>query len=468
MAKESGEGMYERITALLKNESCRFTPSGPTIGEIAARSAGFRDLLRRQVVPADEPVCLCCEDRSLLLAALLASLAGAPPFIVPHAFNRQVLTEAREARPFRLILADTAVEPPEGTEVISWEACPIGPPSLPLVHPLDQPFLWLFTGGSTGRPRLWAKTPKNLFQEAFHLAETFAVGPDDLILSTVGPRHIYGLLGSVLLPFVSQAKILNRTYAFPREILAALHRHEATILLSVPPHYRAFRTAAPVRGTLRLALSSAAPLAPEDGAFFLEQTGLAIHELYGSTETGGMALRAYGADHGAWEPFTCLEWKIAEERLCVRSPFVSPDLPRDDEGFFMTADRCAAAGARRFQVLGRIDAVVKIAGKRVDLEEVRERIRRIPGVSDACLLTLPRADARQVEICALIAGAGPAREIRAAVRVLADPYGRPRRVRIVKALPLLPNGKIDRKKIEGLFAAPPPRPRAEESPAGVI
>jgi acyl-coenzyme A synthetase/AMP-(fatty) acid ligase len=446
--------MYEQIAALLKNKTCRYTPSGPMVGEIAALAVGIRDTLLTRGAPADEPVCLCVERKSHLLAALLASLAGAPLFILPHTFDPQTLKEVHEASPFRLILADRAVEPPAGTTVLPLAACrPVDSP-LTLVHPPERPFLSLFTGGSTGMPKLWSKTPGNLFGEAFHLARTFGIGPTDLILSTVGPRHIYGLLGSILLPFVASARVLDRTCLFPREILSALRKEEATVLLSVPAHYRTLKVDELERHTLRLALSSAAPLDAGDAAFFLEKTGLAIRELYGSTETGGMATRTYGENHGSWEPFDCLGWQILAERLCVRSPFVSPDLPCDGEGFFMTADRVAAAGRKGFRVLGRADRIVKVAGKRVDLEEIREKIRRIPGVTDAHVAALPVKGVRQAEIVALVASDRPAREVREAIRSLDDPYGRPRRVRIVRAIPVLPNGKIDLGRIEQLLAAP--------------
>ncbi len=92
--------MYRTIRALLKKSDCSFAPSGPTIGEIEALAAGIRDHLNERGAPADEPVCLCVEERSHLLAALLASIAGAPPFILPHAFQPQVLEEVQVARPF--------------------------------------------------------------------------------------------------------------------------------------------------------------------------------------------------------------------------------------------------------------------------------------------------------------------------------------------------------------------------------
>jgi acyl-coenzyme A synthetase/AMP-(fatty) acid ligase len=446
--------MNQTILALLENGKHRFTPSGPTVGEIWKLAVGIRDALVRLDASADDPVCLCVGDRPHLLSSLLASLAGAPPFILPHAFHPQVLREVHEAKPFRLILTDAAVEPPEGAAVIRVEACRPGDQPLKLVRPPDQPFISLFTGGSTGKPRTWSKTPANLFGEAFYLAQTLGIGNGDRFLSTVPPQHIYGLLYSVLLPFVASARVLRRTCTFPREILGALQKEEATVLVGVPIHYRALRSGDLKRFSLRLAFSSAAPLDPGDAAFFLERTGLAITEIYGSTETGGMATRTYGENQGSWAPFACLDWKILSQRLCVRSDFVSPDLPLDAEGFFVTADRVSQAGGNRFRFLGRADHIVKVAGKRVDLEEIRDKIRRIPGVTDAYISTLPLNRARRAEIVALVATDLPARNLRAAIRSMDESYGRPRRIRIVNAIPVLPNGKIDRQRIDQLLAAP--------------
>ncbi len=447
--------MYRTIRALLEKSGCRYNPSGPTIGEIEALAAGIRDRFLERGAPVDEPVCLCVGERSHLLAALLASMAGAPPFILPHAFHPQVLKEVQAARPFRLILADTAVEPPEGVAVIGMEECRPSRPLLKLVRPADQVFLSLFTGGSTGKPRIWSKTPANLFGEALHLAKTFGIGGDDLILPTVPPQHIYGLLFSVLLPFAASARVIGRTCTFPQEILSALQNERATVLVSVPIHYRAMRTGGIRQFSLRLALSSAAPLDGDDAAFFREQTGLAINEIYGSTETGGMAIRRYGENHGSWEPFACIDWKILSDHLCVRSAFVSPDLPRDAAGYFMTADRVAEAGENRFTLRGRADHIVKVAGKRVDLEEIREKIRRIPGVTDAYVTAVPLKRVRQVEIAALVVSDLPVRTLRAAIRSMEGSCGRPGRIRIVGALPTLPNGKIDRERVDQLLSAPP-------------
>ena len=455
--------LNRRILDLLEDGDRLFAPYGPTIGEIRTLAVEIRDRLVRSDLSTDSPVCLCIEDKPHLLAALLASLAGAPHFILPHAFHPQVLRDLREAKPFRLILTDSDVEPPKGATVIRLEDCRPGDRPLRLVRPPDQPFVSLFTGGSTGKSRIWSKTAANLFGEAFYIAHTLGVGNRDCLLSTVPPQHIYGLLYSVLLPFVAQARVLCRTCTFPREILDALEKEKATVLVSVPIHYRALRSGDLRPFSLRLAFSSAAPLDPGDAVSFLEKTGVAVTEIYGSTETGGVATRADGGKQGFWTPYACIEWKILSERLCVRSDFISPDLPRDAEGYFITSDRVSQVEGNLFRFLGRADHIVKIAGKRVDLEEIRERIRRIPGVTDAFITVLPPNRTQRAEIAALVATDLPARDLRAAIRSLEGSHGRPRRIRTVRAIPTLPNGKIDRERVEQILNAPRSPKKERES-----
>jgi acyl-coenzyme A synthetase/AMP-(fatty) acid ligase len=177
-----------------------------------------------------------------------------------------------------------------------------------------------------------------------------------------------------------------------------------------------------------------------------------------------MATRTGGTGHSSWVPFTCLDWMIHSERLCVRSNFISPDLPRDGEGFFLTSDRVSLVEENRFIFLGRADHIVKVAGKRVDLDEIREKIRRIPGVTDAYVTSIPLKRARQSQIAALVATGLAARDLRTAIRSMDLDYGRPRRIRIVRTIPVLPNGKIDRRRVDLLLASSPvPTDRRERS-----
>ena len=99
-------------------------------------------------------------------------------------------------------IADNPEEMPAGVEIITPLPAAAENINPELIRDPDKPFLSLFTGGSTGKPKVWSKSPRNLLAEAFYLKERFSLSDKDLFVATVPPYHIYGLLFSVLVPFV--------------------------------------------------------------------------------------------------------------------------------------------------------------------------------------------------------------------------------------------------------------------------
>lgn len=429
-----------------------FILGGCTYGGLYRLAGGLFDLTR--TANAERPwLCLCTHDKALVMAAVIASLAGGPRLILPYAFSRQALTEVCDARRPAFFLADRPGSPdcPAGPRVLVPEMLPRDAALPRGICDPDVPFLALFTGGSTDKPKIWDKTPGNLLSEARYQAAALGVSRDDIFLSTVPPNHIYGLLFSVLVPFVGSARVLKGIYSFPREILRTAEDCRASILVGVPVHYRTLNTDALRRHGLRTALSSAGELAREDALFFREATGVDVVEVYGSTETGGIATRRRVPDGESWRPMDPVSWTIREGRLCVSSVFLCPTLPRDDDGFFMTADCVDADGGDRFILRGRTDDIVKIGGKRVDLSAVQAKLKRIPGVRDAVVIAVPAGRGRQNELAALVATGLDAPRVKRRLARMSEAYAVPRRVIVVADIPMTPAGKYDRARIEGLL-----------------
>lgn len=399
---------------------------------------------------AGTSICLCSDDKALYAAAVIAALAGGPRLILPHAFSRQALTEVADCLAPSLFLTDGPRDFPAGYPVVDVSSLPSAASMPTTVRDPDETFLVLFTGGSTGSPKIWPKTPRNMLAEARYQVEAFGITEADLLLSTVPPNHIYGLLFSVLVPLVSGARILPGIYTFPREILRMAEEYKATALVSVPVHYRILKTDGLQRFHLRLAFSSAGLLDEGDALFFREKTGVDVTEVYGSTETGGVATRRRAIDGGSWIPMSPIEWKIREERLCVRSAFLSPTLERDGEDFFIMADCAEPCGEDRFIFRGRQDDIVKIGGKRVDMGAVRAKLKAIPGVSDAVVISVPVRSGRQNELAALVAAVPglDAAEVRRQMVMGSEAYAVPKRIAVTDAIPMTPSGKYDRGQIE--------------------
>ncbi len=419
-----------------------FVRSGATFGEVYAMASWLRIALADRK-PKSEPICLATDNKAIMAAALLASLGGGPTLLLPYAFSAKALTRLQQITGFTTAISDIVREFPEGVQVICPKA--EGPEKRPVIKQASPraELLKIFTGGSTGRPQIWGKTGENIFSESLFLASCFEVTAQDCIMATIPPYHIYGLLFSVVLPLVSSASVINKTPSFPNEIVLVAKKEKVTIMASVPAHYRVLRDAKK-NMSLRLAFSSAGMLDAADNDAFCRNNKMGVIEVYGSTETGGVAMRNRWCGADLFSPFPTIDWKIVAGRLAVRSPYISPDLVVDEEGFFIAGDRAEARGINQFSLKGRADTVTKVGGKRVDLEEIRFLIKKAPGVSDCVVVAVPESGGREHQITALIQGHKVRPDmIKKKLANSLEPYALPRRIKTVDLIPVKENGKYD-------------------------
>ena len=290
-----------------------------------------------------------------------------------------------------------------------------------------------------------------MLAESFYLKKKFAISAKDIVLSTVPPYHIYGLLFTILAPFLAHARVLPDIYTFPQEIISTINKHKASVLVSVPIHYRALKVDNLSVPSLKLAFSSSGALDRSDSLYFYRKTGLGITEIYGSTETGGIAARNINEHTESWKPADVVSWKLTGSRLAVKSDFTSKEMERDAEGFCLTGDEAREDKENRFVLLGRADGIVKVAGKRVDLLDVQDKIKTLSTVSDAIVVSLPTEKGRESVIAAVVACDLTETHLRKLLMDMLEPYAVPRRVKIVSSIARTTTGKIDRCQIEQLF-----------------
>jgi acyl-coenzyme A synthetase/AMP-(fatty) acid ligase len=417
----------------------KFASSGITFAEVYAMAASLQHALAAPEYQST-PVCLAADNRAIIAAALLASLAGGPSLLLPFAFSEKALKDAHKAIGFTLALADTKREFPDGVKVISPQLEEKFKAPLESKPSSRTELLKIFTGGSTGAPQAWSKTAANIFGEGVFLARNYEVTAEDCIVATIAPYHIYGLLFSVVLPLVSSATIVDETPSFPNEIVSVAHKHGASILVSVPAHYRVIQDK---KIPLRLAFSSAGMLDRETNTQFSANNQAGIIEVYGSTETGGIATRNSSQGEEFFTSFPVVDWKAQDQRLMVKSPFISPELLADAD-YFSASDRIEAIDETRFSLKGRADTITKVGGKRVDLDEISLLIKSCSGVSDCVVVALKDSGGREHRIGALIQGDQV--EIATIRKHLTDslePYAQPRRMSLIKSIPVKNNGKYD-------------------------
>ena len=119
--------------------------------------------------------------------------------------------------------------------------------------------------------------------------------------------------------------------------------------------------------------------------------------------------------------------------------------------------------------LGRVDHQVKVRGYRVELGEIEAALEQHPAVRDAVVLALDdgAAGKRLAAFAVSEAGVTPA-ELTAFLASRLPGYMVPGAITVLDALPITPNGKVDRRALEALEAREAPAEAVEEAPRGPV
>lgn len=333
----------------------------------------------------------------------------------------------------------------------------------------DFPALVVHTSGSSGAPQAIHKQLSQLTCEVDTLERLFGatIGDAD-VLATVSHQHIYGLLFKVLWPLAAGRAIHAHSLVYPEQLAAAMGARPC-VLVASPAHLKRLPEHidwSAAHAMLRAVFSSGGPLAPEAGAACARLLGCVPTEIYGSSETGGIAWRRRQlAGSGAWEPMPGVEWRADPQgQLEVRSPHL------DSDGWQGLADRVEAAGERHFMLLGRSDRLVKIEEKRVSLDAMEAALVASGLVLEARVLLCPgRAGERQALAAfaqlsdagrALLAADGKAAvnaRLRAHLAGVVETVALPRRWRYLDQFPVNSQGKTTQAQLLALLGNARPR-----------
>ncbi|EYC51164.1 AMP-dependent synthetase [Hylemonella gracilis str. Niagara R] len=352
------------------------------------------------------------------------------------------------------------------------------PSPLPPLTPLDARTTQLIvhTSGSSGQPQAIPKQLAQLDAEVHTLQATFGarVAADATLYTTVSHQHIYGLLFIVLWPLALTGRAPRcHRIDYPEELAEQLRRQASgrAILVSSPAHLKRLPASSPggldwrgARTALSAIFSSGGPLPPEAAEAALDLLGRSPIEVYGSSETGGIAWRQRAVHGERWLPFQAVAWRIGPDELLA---VCSPNLP--DAQWFQTADRAQAlpeSAGGGFLLQGRADRIVKIEEKRVSLNALEATLLATGLVKEARALVLDGAGdhARpRLAVVAVPSDAGWAlhdgqgkrnlnETLRAALLQAVERVALPRRWRYLRELPQNAQGKTTQADLAALFS----------------
>ena len=139
----------------------------------------------------------------------------------------------------------------------------------------------------------------------------------------------------------------------------------------------------------------------------------------------------------------------------VPNPFAEVRSPTSGSRLYRTGDLARWLPDGNLEYLGRVDFQVKVRGFRIELGEIESVLRTHPGLAEAVVLTRPDASGDSRLLAFILrppvadADVTPA-SLREHLRASLPEYMLPAAFVTVEAMPLTPNGKIDRRALADL------------------
>jgi long-chain acyl-CoA synthetase len=399
--------------------------------------------------------------------------------------TRTALAAAGSAPSVKAVVADSAPAGVEGALVLGAVIASSEPgPRDTGTIPLDLAAL-IYTSGSTGFPKGVMMTHQSMVFAAGSISQYLRLGPDERILGLLPLAFDYGLYQLLMNVLNGGTLILERSFAFPPQIVKRVQEEQATVFPGVPTVYatllsmrrsmdfelpsvrRVTNTAAALPATFHGELARIFPnalvfamyglteckrvsyLEPELLAERPTSVGKAIPGTEtmvlredGSPvepgETGVLYVRGPHVMAGYWrKPEQTAEMIVdgplpGERMLCAQDHFTV-----DEEGFLY--------------FVGRSDDIIKTRGEKVSPIEVENAIFDIEGVKEAAVVGVPDeilGEAIRAFVVLDDSGTLTEQEVIAACRTRLENFMVPRDVEFLDALPTTATGKVRRKSLK--------------------
>jgi acyl-coenzyme A synthetase/AMP-(fatty) acid ligase len=441
-------------------------------GELIARSAGLSGALAaRGVRRGDALMTLVANRPEWVLAMLTCFRLGAVAMPCNVQLRRPDLEHRAAAANPKLAIGEERYldELPGGIPYMSLgeladvldEDLPQEAPVEPVDLDPDDPVVIIFTSGTTGKPRGVVYPQRYLTGQRLQAEHWFGAREDELAWCTAATGWSKSARNVFIAPWLCGAAALIHDGRFdPVERLAIAEREGVNVLCQAPTEYRMIAKRAELRpmSGMRHLVSAGEPLNPEVIRAFREETGLAIHDGYGQTETGpvaGMRPDEDPRDGSMGRPLPGIEVRVNDGELQLRPEtcptFFSRYLDSDPfEGeWWATGDHVSQDEDGYLWFEARADDVIVSAGYRIGPFEVESALLTHPAVAEAAVVSAPDEERGSIVRAVVVLREGDpgpelAGELQDHVKGVTAPYKYPRVVEFADSLPKTSSGKIRR------------------------
>lgn len=384
---------------------------------------------------------LACLDEQNFLIALLASMCTCKTLLIPQNFQDISITS--------LLNDDVLLLDDEVIEMV---------PEIKSNHPLLlvnlESTLILYTSGSTGLSKEVVKSWFLLLLEVENLQAQWPLSSSDIVLGTVSHQHIYGLLFRFLWPVWVKSNFIVQQLRYQEEVLA--HYSENRVLITSPAFLSRLDSNLICTRPGKRIFSSGGPLCVNDARIAQMVMGDIPIEVFGSTETGGIAWRQQDVKHDQtpWNIFDYVKLFVNEEQRIV----LTKGYFYDEGTHFNTDDKGQLLDSGKLRIIGRIDRTVKLFEKRVNLSQMEAHLTKLEKIkASRCLIS----GSRIVAFCVLssmdldkLSGNNKTSYVASLKQHMLKKFERvtvPKKWRFLSALPLTSQGKVDERKLRRMI-----------------
>lgn len=398
-------------------------------------------------------------------------------FYVEHSEPRLLVTDEslKSTAEKSASMTDTAVIVVKG-ESVDWEfSGEISQAQVKTdVMPGDEA-IYLYSTGSTGKPKRVARTHRNLAALADNHTSTVEWTKEDRILFAVPVSHTYGF-GNFISAIKIGATIVVLGEFNRGKVLDLLEKESITVFPAVPVMLdilsKTFTPDTKDLSSLKLVISAGAPLQEETFRKFHEKFSVYPRQLYGSTETGVISINLaediekrfnsvgrcvsnvtvkFFSEEGEEVP----PGEVGE--IAVKSPSMTAGyyrLPEETarvfrDGYYFTGDLGRMDEDGFIYIVGRKKFFINIGGNKVDPAEVETLLSRHPHVKEAVVFGVKDKSGSEF-VKAVIVPDRPVdvKEISEFCRGRIADYKIPRVVEFRDELPRSPTGKVLRERLK--------------------
>jgi malonyl-CoA/methylmalonyl-CoA synthetase len=483
---------YDHVAHLATTDPSRpavHTPDGETIsyGALDARTISLTATLADLGVQPGDRILVQAEKSLAFLLLYLASLRmgaifvplntgyaeGELDYFITDAEPALIITSPASASAMTTLAAGRAAVHTMGQsgEGSLFAHQPTSPPPPRPAPDANRTIAFLYTSGTTGRPKGAMLSGANLASNAATLAAAWGFAPSDVLLHALPLFHAHGLFVGVNTTLAAGSSLILLP-KFDADLVLH-HLPRATVFMGVPTFYTRLLAAPGLTreacAHMRLFVSGSAPLLAETHKAFEANTGHAILERYGMTETVMNASNPY---HGARIPGTVgpplpgIEIIITHPEtgeplpqgeigmLEVRGPNVfsgywrNPAKTAEDlrpNGFFITGDLARIDDAGYVHIVGRGKDLIISGGYNIYPREVEAELDSLEGVEESAVIGVAHPDFGEAVVAVLVPKPGHSLDPAAIAQALGPRLARfkhPKFYQILAELPRNAMGKV--------------------------